>query len=64
MRAFLRRCFLVEDLAEDKDAHVIADVRRYAARISVFPDAGTNRDHAHSPAWEEPGTKARRRPRA
>ena len=34
LRALLRRSFLVEDLAEQKDAYVIADVRRYAARTA------------------------------
>jgi hypothetical protein len=32
LRSFLRRTFLLEDLAEQKDAYAIADVRREAAR--------------------------------
>lgn len=32
LRAYVRRCFLLDDLAEEPDARVIAEVRRHAAR--------------------------------
>ena len=63
MRAFLRRCFLLDDLAAEEDAQAIAAVRRYAARISVFPDVGRHRGRAQSPTCEEPDTDAQHHPR-
>jgi hypothetical protein len=74
LRAFLRRCFLLDDLSADRDAYAILDVRRHAAReallrqrdsadeISVFPDGGDPARPAHSPPCEEAHTGARRPP--
>jgi hypothetical protein len=35
IRAFVRRTFLVEDLAGDRDAYAIPDVRRFGRRVAM-----------------------------